>query len=150
MLEFVEEEQQIEVVAPGGQMSLGILSFEKNRIGVNIAKTKLVQKGQLFHFPICSIQRPLVDPLRGRQSLQIREPHVVHVQNLKSKMKINLHATVVPFLAMVDPDQCPTTVDFKYSSTDDYSYYVIGGSHLAEVRRQLMKQYPLIPFFKYA
>ena len=72
------------------------------------------------------------------------------MQNLKSKMKINLHATVVPFLVMVDLDQCPTTVDFKYRSADDYSYYVIGGSYSAEVRRQLMKQYPLTPFFKYA
>ena len=28
-------------------------------------------------------------------------------------------------------------------------YYVIGGSHSTEVRHQLMKAYPLTPFFKY-
>ena len=83
-MEFSEEETQVEVVPPGGQMSLDILTFEKNRIRENIVKTKLVCKGQLFHLSICSIQRPLVDPLRGRQSLQIREPHVVLLQNLKS------------------------------------------------------------------
>ena len=52
-------------------------------------------------------------------------------------MKINPHATIVPFLVMVDPDQCPTSADF-------------GGSHSAEARRQLVKEYPLTPYFKYA
>ena len=65
-------------------------------------------------------------------------------------MKINPHATIVPFLVMVDLDQCPTIVDFKYSSSEDYTYYVIGGSYSAEARRQLVKEYPLTPFFKYA
>ena len=95
-------------------------------------KTKLVRKGQLFHLPIYSIQQPPIDPVTGRWALEIREPHSVHVQNLKSKMKINPHATVVPFLVMVDPDQCPTVADFKYNLADDYTYYVIGGSHSAE------------------
>ena len=30
------------------------------------------------------------------------------------------------------------------------TYYIIGGSHLAEARRQVVKEYPLTPFFKYA
>ena len=65
-------------------------------------------------------------------------------------MKINPHATIFPFLVMVDPDQCPIVADFKYSSVDDYTYYVIGGSHSAKARHQLVKEYPLTPFFKYA
>ena len=153
VLEFEEEEddeQQLEIVPPGGQISSGVLTSEQNRIRENIARTKLVRKGQLFHLPISSIQRPPIDPETGRRTLEIREPHAVHVQNLKSKMKINPHATVVPFLVMVDPEQCPTVADFKYSSSDDYTYYVIGGSHSAEARRQLVKEYPLTPFFKYA
>ena len=40
-------------------------------------------------------------------------------------MKINPHATVVPFLVMVDLDQRPTFADFKYKSADDYTYYVV-------------------------
>ena len=64
-------------------------------------------------------------------------------------MKINSHTTVAPFLVMVDQDQCPTVANFKYSSIDDYTYYVIGGSHSAEAHRQLVKEYPLTPFFKY-
>ena len=110
-IEFVEEEEEeeaeLEVVALGGHLSSGMLTSEQNRIRENIAKKKLVRKGQLFHLPICSIHRPPVDPESGRRPLEIREPHAVHVQNLKSKMKINPHATVVPFLVMVDPDQCP-------------------------------------------
>ena len=49
---------------------------------------------------------------------------------------------------MVDQHQCLTVADFKYTSVDDYTYYVIGGS--AEPRHQLVKEYPLTPFFKYA
>ena len=44
IIEFVEEEeeeQQIEVVAPRGHLSSGILSSEQNRIRENIAKNKL-------------------------------------------------------------------------------------------------------------
>ena len=100
--------------------------------------------------PICSIPRPPIEPESGRRTLEIKEPHVVHVQNPKSKMKINPHVAIVPFLVMVDPDQCPTAADFKYKSADDYTYYVIGGSHSAEARRQLVKEYPLTPYFKYA
>ena len=108
-----------------------------------------MQKGQLFHVPISSIQRPAINPEMGRRMLEISEPYAVHVQNLKSKLKINPHVTVVPFLVMVDPEQCPTIVDFKYSSSNDYTYYVIGGSLSTEARRQLVKEYPLTPFFKY-
>ena len=64
-------------------------------------------------------------------------------------MKIIPHTTNIPFLVMVDHDQCSTIADFKYSSADYYTYYVIGGSHSAEARRQLVKEYILTPFFKY-
>ena len=152
--EFAEDEeegdQEQEIVAPRGQISYGVLCFEQNWIRENIVKTKLVLKGQLFHLPIFSIHRPPIDPAIGRHPLEIREPHAMHVQNLKSKMNINPHATVMPFLVMVDSKQCPTVADFKYSFADDYSYYVIGGFHLAEARRQLVKEYPLTPFFKFA
>ena len=131
-------------------LSSGVLTFEQNRIRENIAKTKLVRKGQLFHLPICSIHQPPVDPESGRRPLEIREPHAVHVQNLKSKVKINPHATLVPLLVMVNLDQCPTVADFKYKSTYDYTYYVIGGSHSAEAQQQLVKEYPSTPYFKYA
>ena len=70
--------------------------------------------------------------MTGRHPLEIQELHIVHVQNLKNKMKINLDTTIFPFLGTVDLDQCPTTANFKYSSANDYTYYVIGGSHSVE------------------
>ena len=94
-------------------MSSSILSSEQNHIKENIAKNKLVRKGQLFHLPICLIHKPPVDLETGRRPLEIREPHVVHV----------------------DHDQCPTTANFKYKSVDDYTCYVIGRSHSAKARR---------------
>ena len=126
MLPNIHQYDAVNPATPRGDLSSGVLTLEQNKIRENIAKTKLVRKGQLFHLPICSIHRPPVDPESGRRPLEIREPHVVHVQNLKSKMKINLHATVVPFFVMVDPDQCPVSADFKYKSAYDYTYYVIG------------------------
>ena len=62
-MEFVEEEenQQLEIIPPRGQMSYAILRIEQNRIRENITKTKLVRKGQLFRLSIYSIQRPPID-----------------------------------------------------------------------------------------
>ena len=81
-MEFEEEEddeQQVEFFAPGGKISCGVLTFEQNQIRENIARTKLVQKGKLFYLPISSIQRPPIDPQMGRCTLDVREPHPVHV-----------------------------------------------------------------------
>ena len=64
--EELEKEQQIKVVAPGGQTSSRILTSEQYQIRENIAKAKLVRKGQLFHLRICLLQRPSVDPVTGR------------------------------------------------------------------------------------
>ena len=65
-------------------------------------------------------------------------------------MKFNPHAIVMLFLVMIDLDQCPTIANFKYSSADDYTYYAIRGSQSTEFWCQLVKEYPLTPFFKYA
>ena len=51
---------------------------------------KLVMKGQVFNLPITHIHCPPVDDKTGRRPLAIRESHKLHVQNLKTKMKINL------------------------------------------------------------
>ena len=60
-------------------------------------------------------------------------------------MKINPHATVVPFLVMVDPNQCRSVADLKYSSV----VHRIGGSDFTEAWHQLVKEYPFNPFFKH-
>ena len=47
-------------------------------------------------------------------------------------MKINPHATVVPFIVMVDLDECATTESFDVRKHVQYNYFVIGGSHSVE------------------
>ncbi|KAH6555676.1 hypothetical protein KP509_1Z236600 [Ceratopteris richardii] len=138
------------IVAPGGELASGVLGTEQNKMREDIARRKVVKKGQLFHLPIIIIHRPPIDPVTGRRPLEIREPHNLHVQNLKKKMKINPHATVVPFLVMVDPTECSSVEEFNEGLFEDYTYYVIGGSHSAEARRQLVKEHPTTFFFTYA
>ena len=135
---------------PGAELASGILSSEQNKIRRELMQRKLVRKGHVFNLPITHIHRPPVDEKTGRRPLEIREPHRMHVQNLKKKMKINPHATVVPFIVMVDPEECPTIESFDVRKHDQYNYFVIGGSHSAEARRQLVREHPTTFFFKYA
>ena len=109
-----------------------------------------MRKGQLFHLPITHIHRPPIDENIGRRPLEIREPHKLHIQDLKRKININPHATIVPFIVIVDPDECSSLGDFNVRKHDQYNYYVIGGSHSVEARRQLVKEHSTTYFFKYA
>ena len=65
-------------------------------------------------------------------------------------MKINPHAIVVPFIVMVDPNECANIKRFDVRMHDQCNYFVIGGSHSAKARRQLVKEHPMNIFFKYA
>ena len=124
---------------PGVELPSGVLYFDQNKIRREIKQKKLVWKGQVFNLPITHIHRPPIDEKSRCRPLEIREPHKLHVQNLKKKMKINPHATVVPFIVMVDPDECSCLEDFDVRKHDQYNYYVIGGSHSTEARRQLVR-----------
>ena len=79
---------------PRAELSSGVLSSDKNKSRREIMQKKLVGNGQVFNLPITHIHRPPVNDKTGRQPLEIREPHKLHVQNLKKKMKINPHAIV--------------------------------------------------------
>jgi hypothetical protein len=107
-----------DVITPGGELSSGIIASEQNTIRWQIIKSKLVKNGHIFTLPITIIKWPLVDPSIGRRTLEISEHHNLHVQNLKKKMKINPHATVVPFLVMVDPAQCEDVDDFDITNPE--------------------------------
>ena len=136
---------------PGAELASSVLSLEQNKIRRDLIHIKkLVRKRQVFNLPITHIHRPPVDENTGRRPLEIREPHKLHVQNLKKKMKINPHATVVPFIVMVDPLECAKLEDFDVKKHDQYNYFVIGGSHSAEARRKLVREHPTTFFFKYA
>ena len=86
----------------------------------------LVKKGQVFNLPITHIHRPLVDDKIGRLLVELRKPHKLHVQNLKKKMKINPHAIVVPFIVMVDPDECLRLEDFDVRNTSPTNITSLG------------------------
>ena len=109
-----------------------------------------MKKGHIFTLPITLVHRPPIDPDIERRALEIREPHNMHVQKLKKKMKINPHAIVVPFLVMVDPVQWSSVNEFDILRLEEYQYFVIGGSHSAKARRQLVMEHPTTYFFKYA
>ena len=64
-------------------------------------------------------------------------------------MKINTHATITPFIVMVDPEECATIDAFDVRKHEQYNYYVIGGSHSTEARSQLVREHPTTYFFKY-
>jgi hypothetical protein len=113
-------------------------------------KSKLIKKGHIFTLPITIINWPPIDPTIGRRTLEIREPHNLHIQDLKKKMKMNSHAIVVTFLVMVDLAQCGDVDDFDITNPEKYNYFVIGGLHSAEARRQLIKEHLTTYFFKYA
>ena len=84
------KEPERELVTPGGELSSGIVASEQNTIHRQIMKSELAKKGHIFTFPITLINRPPVDPIIEQRPLAIREPHNMHVQNLKMKMKIIL------------------------------------------------------------
>ena len=50
---------------------------------------------------------------------------------------------------MVDPYECSCLEEFDVRKHDHYNYYVIGGSHSTEARRQLVREHPTTYFFKY-
>ena len=106
---------------PGAELAFGVLSFELNKIRRELMQKKLMRKGQVFNLPLTHIHRPLVDVNAGRRQLEIREPHRMRVQNLKKKMKINPHATVVPFIVMVDADECSAIEYFDVRKYDQYN-----------------------------
>ena len=142
-------DEEDERITTSGELASEVLSSEQKKIRREIMRKKLVRNGQVYNLPITHIHRPPTDPKIGRRPMEIREPHKLHVQNLKRKMKINPHATVVPFIVMVDPDECDTVEKFDIRRHDQYNYFVKRGSHSAEARRKLIKEHPTTYFFKY-
>ena len=64
-----------------------------------------------------------------------------NVQNLKKKMKINPHPILVPFIIMVDPEECANIEAFHMRRHDQYIYFMIGGSHSTKAQRQFVKEH---------
>ena len=113
---------------PRTELASSVLSSEQNKLRREIMQKKLVR-----NLPIINIHRPPIDAKTGR-TLEIRESHKLHVQNLRKKMKINPHANVVPFIVIVDPTECASVEEFDVRKHDQYNYFVIGGKEEAFIR----------------
>ena len=107
----------------GGELSSRIVAFEQNTIRRQIIKSKLAKKWQVFTLPIILVNRPPVHPTKRQRPLEICEPHNVYVQNLKQKMKINTHATMVPYLVMVDLVECSHVNVFDFTKPREISLF---------------------------
>ena len=46
------------------------------------------------------------------------------------------------YVVLVDPCQVPNKQAFDKAKCFDYKYYVIGGNHSIEAKRQLIAEYP--------
>jgi len=104
----------------------------------------LVDNGHTFQLNV----KQLYKPTECQQKYQIRKPHHLHVHNLKTLMRYNPYAHVVDCLVLVDPKEVPARHAFNRSKCFDYKYYVIGGNHSIEARRELIQEYPNNPYFE--
>ena len=67
---------------------------------------------------------------------------------MKALIRYNPYAHVVDYLVLVDPMEVPRREEFDRSKCFHYKYYVIGGNHYIEARRELMQEYPNNPLFE--
>lgn len=63
-------------------------------------------------------------------------------------MRYNPYAHVVSYVLLVDQLQVPNKEAFDKSKCFEYNYYVLGGNHSVEARRQLMEEYTNNPRFQ--
>ncbi|KAJ7526019.1 hypothetical protein O6H91_17G078100 [Diphasiastrum complanatum] len=131
----------------GAGLGIGALNSQQDLIRERIQNERLVSS-KTMELHIKQLERPLIDPVTGTRPLEVREPHDLHVHNLKSKMKIHPLANVLTFIVMVDPVQCSRKASFKNIMINEYRYYVIGECHSAEARRQFVMEYLDCPYFK--
>jgi hypothetical protein len=92
--------------------------------------------------------KQLYKPTEGQEKYQIRKLHQLHIHILKALIRYNPCSHVVDYLFLVDPMEVLTREEFDRSKCFDYKYYVIGGNHFTEDRRELMQQYPNNPLFE--
>ena len=72
----------------------------------------------------------------------------MHIHYLKALIRYNPYAHVVDYLVLVDPIEVPRRKEFDRSKYFDDKYYVIGGNHFVEARRELMQEYPITLFLR--
>jgi len=133
-----------EIITPGADLEDGIVKTTQNAIRDRLRRDKLVNNGHTFELNV----NQLYKPTEGKDHFRIRKPHHLHIHNLKALMRHNPYAHVVDYLVLVDPEVVPTRDEFDETRCFHYKYYVLGGNHSAEARRELMQEYPNNPIFE--
>jgi hypothetical protein len=123
-----------EIITPGVDLEDDIMKTTQNSIQNRMRMKNLVDDGHTFQLNV----KQLYKPTKGQEKYQIRKPHHLHIHNLKALIRYNPYAHVVDYLVLVDPMEVPTREEFDRSKCFDYKYYVIGGNHSTEARRELM------------
>ena len=127
-----------EIITPGAELEDGIIKTKQNAIRQELRKNKLILGGQTFELNV----NQFYGPDEGQSQYQIRKAHHLHVHNLKTLFRFNPYAHVVDYVVLVDPCQVPNKQAFDKTKCFDYKYYVIGGNHSIEAKRQLIAEYP--------
>ena len=134
-----------EIITPGADLEDGIMKTTQNAIWNRTRTTKLVDDDHTFQLNV----KQLYKTTEGKEKYQIRKPHHLHIHNLKELIMYNPYAhVVIDYLVLFDPMEVPTREEFDRSKCFNYKYYVIGGNHSAETRRELMQEYPNNPPFE--
>jgi hypothetical protein len=87
---------------------------------------------------------PLVCESQGTLGpYQVRPVHKYFLEQLRKWMETTVVSKqAVPFVLLVDPDQCATRENFVMDKKNDYKYYVVDGNHFACARLDLAKANP--------
>eukprot|EP01018_Ginkgo_biloba_P028978 Gb_03516 [translate_table: standard] len=133
-----------DIDVPGATLDDGIVQSEQNKIRERLYLNNLIDGGPL-NLDVKQIYPPSHNPTH----MQIRLPHKLHVQNIKTLLRNKPRAHVVNLLVLVDPEEVSSKNEFDRSRANfDYHYYVIGGCHSIEARRQLAQEFPQNVHFK--
>jgi hypothetical protein len=93
-----------EIITPGAYLEDGIMKTTQNDILNRMRTTNLVDDGHTFQLNM----KQLYKPIEGQEKYQIRKPHHLHIQNLKTLIRYNPYAHVADYLVLVDPMEVPT------------------------------------------
>eukprot|EP01018_Ginkgo_biloba_P013093 Gb_10123 [translate_table: standard] len=133
-----------DIDVPSVTLDDGIVQSEQNKIRERLYLNNLIDGGPL-NLDVKQIYPPSHNPTH----MQIRLPHKLHVQNIKTLLRNKPRAHVVNLLVLVDPEEVSSKNEFDRSRANfDYHYYVIGGCHSVEARRQLTQEFPQNVHFK--
>ena len=133
----------MEIITPGGDIDDDVVETKHNSIQDQLQRDKLVHNGNTFDLNVKQLYRPM----KCQEKYLIRKTHRLHVHHLKALMRLNPYAHVVDYRVLVDPKDVPDRDAFDESRCFDYNYYVLGGNHSVEAKRELMQEFPKNPIF---